>query len=162
MKISILLFGLLFSIVSLANADVSDSNIKYTAEDFDAFPLTTSNSNLIEGTWIGKSVVIEVQDMNFTYDDKPYMWVTIFNKTNNEEKSALLYFNGAHDSYELYIFGLRVSVPVELMIFKYTDLMAYERNMRCKKGGYVMKILFTLEGGDSQTIELQRETCSDL
>jgi hypothetical protein len=165
MKKIILTLSLLFSVVCFADFEVGSTSedIRYTeSEDFDIFPLTSSNSDLIEGAWTGKSVIIEIEDMNFTYDNKPYMWVTISNTTTGEERSALMYFHDGHDTYELYVFGLAKSVPLEIMIFKYSDQMAFERKMLCKKGGYVMKLKFQLEEGQSTAVELQRETCSDL
>lgn len=156
MKTVILLFCIFFSTISFAESD-----IRYSSDDFNIFPLTTSNSGLIEGVWTGKAVVIEVQNMDFTQEDKPYMWVTIYNTLTDEQKFALLYFNEDHENYELYVFGLGISVPLEIMIFKYTGRVASERKMRCKKGGYVMKLSFSLAGGDSQAVELQRETCSE-
>jgi len=156
MKQTLLLLCLLFSTLSFA-----DSGLRYTSEDFDLFPLTTSNSELIVGTWVGQSVIIQVEQMNFTIDEnKPYMWVTIINKKNFAEKSALLYYHLEHGTYELFVFDSGVSVPLELMIFKYTDRVAIERNMKCAKGGHVMRIRFALTGDFSQEVRLQRETCS--
>jgi len=156
MKTLIFLFCILCSLASFA-----DSTIRYASEDFDLFPLTTSNAQLIEGIWIGESVVIKIEEMNHTFDNRLYMWVEIASKNTVEEKSALLYYNTEHDTYELYVFDSGISVPLEIMIFKYSSKIASERRMKCSNGGYVMKLGFSLDENESQTVQLQRETCSD-
>jgi len=115
---------------------------------------------LIEGVWIGQSVVIQIEEMNHTFDNRLYMWVEITSRNTVQERSALLYYNTDHDTYELYVFDSGVSVPLEIMIFKYTSKIATERRMKCSNGGYVMRLGFALGENNSQTVQLQRETCS--
>lgn len=157
MKKLIFLFCILFSLNSFAY-----SNIRYTSEDFDLFPLTTSNSQLIEGVWTGKSISIKIDEMNVTMDDKVYMWVTITNLKTGDVKSAILYYHREHGGYEIFVFGPDISIPLEIMIFKYSDRVAFERKMKCRQGGYVMRLMFNLgDGEESQAVQLQRETCSE-
>lgn len=156
MKKIILALGFIFSISATA--------YEISGDDFAPFPLNVSNASFLEGAWVGKSIVIEIRSLDMYADDKPYLWVQITNKENpgKSTKFGVIHFDEVHQTYELYMFGLKKSIPIKIGIFEYTKLFASRKEMNCKSGGSVMQVEFELDDMSTSKIQLQRELCARL
>lgn len=157
MKKIILVLGLLFSIM------VSAVPYQVSGDDFDVFPLNASNVSFLEGTWTGKSIVIEVRNLETYTNGKPYLWLQITNKKDVKDvKFGVIYFNEPHQTYELYVFGLKKTIPIKIGIFEYSKLFASRKEMNCKSGGSILQVEFELSDMQTGRVQLQRELCAHL
>lgn len=153
MKSIILLFVLLFSTITYS----AEQTIQDT--DFAPFPLDVIEAmNVIEGVWRGEGIDLQIKGATFSWSGKPAFFVTMSDYERGKTQRGFMYYSSGSETYRLYVYRSRKSIPVDMGIFQFSGAYASDAGMTCKSGGALLRLKFEVEQSAGEIL-LTKESC---